>query len=153
MTTTTQVVDGFHVDDRSLTLPASVTGVVTVSFDGRYVWSFQPRRDGHAAAGAVEVSWPASLLPHLRGRTRLRLAEPGTDRVYVDRVVALGGHDEPLRLEDPHGHPLAVNKVGNLTRVFGETDTAVRQEILRATVRVLDDLREHGGVDAYLNYG
>ncbi len=153
MTTTDQVVDGFHVDDRGLTLPASVSGVVTVSFDGRYVWSFQPQRDARPGPGGLVVSWPASLQPHLRGRTRLTLAEPGTGRTYVDQEVALGGGTERIRLEDPHGHPLAVNKVGNLTRVFAETDDAARAEILRGTARVLDDLREHGGVEAYLNYG
>jgi hypothetical protein len=153
MTTTDQVVDGFHVDDHRLTLPASVAGVVTVSFDGRYVWSFRPQRDARPGPGGVAVSWPASLHPHLRGRTRLTLAEPGTGRTYVDQEVALGGGTERIRLEDPHGHPLAVNKVGNLTRVFAETDDAARAEILRGTAHVLDDLREHGGVDAYLNYG
>ena len=30
-----------QVDDRGLALPASVRGVVTVAFDGRYVWSFR----------------------------------------------------------------------------------------------------------------
>jgi hypothetical protein len=153
MTTTDQVVDGFHVDDRGLTLPASVSGVVTVSFDGRYVWSFQPHRDARPGPGGLAVSWPASLHPHLRGRTRLTLAEPGTGRTYVDQEIALGGGTERIRLADPHGHPLAVNKVGNLTRVFAETDDAARAEILRGTARVLDDLREHGGVEAYLNYG
>ena len=56
MTTTGQVVDGFHVDDRGLTLPASVSGVVTVSFDGRYVWSFQPQRDARPGPGGLAVS-------------------------------------------------------------------------------------------------
>ena len=35
-----------------------------------------------------------------------------------------------------------MNKVGNLTRVFAETDDAPRREILEGTARVLDDLRE-----------
>ena len=59
-----------------------------------------------------------------------------------------------IRLEDPHGHPLAVNKVGNLTRVFAETDDAARAEILaghRAGAR--RPARRTAGVEAYLNYG
>ncbi len=140
-----------QVDERGLALPASVRGVVTVAFDGRYVWSFQPARD---AGPDGEVPWPPSLRPHLAGRTRLTLAEPGTGRTYVDREVVFGDRPEDrIRLEDAHGHPLAVNKVGNLTRVFAETDQASRTEILTGTARVLDDLREHGGVEAYLNYG
>jgi hypothetical protein len=39
------VADGYDVDDQGLTLPSSLDGVVTVSFDGRYIWSFRPRRD------------------------------------------------------------------------------------------------------------
>ena len=31
-----------------------------------------------------------SLRPHLRGTTRLTLAEPGTGRTYVDREFVLG---------------------------------------------------------------
>ncbi len=140
-----------QVDERGLALPASVRGVVTVAFDGRYVWSFQPARD---AGPDGEVPWPPSLRPHLAGRTRLTLAEPGTGRTYVDREVVFGDRPEDrIRLEDAHGHPLAVNKVGNLTRVFAETDQASRTEILTGTARVLDDLREHAGVEAYLNYG
>ena len=149
-----QAAGSVTVDDHGLTLPASVGGVVTVAFDGRYVWSFQPRRDARPGASGPVVPWPVSLRPHLNGRTRLTLAEPGTDRTYLDREVALGtSPEEWIRLEDGHGHPLAVNKVGNLTRVFAETDDASRAEILRGTARVLDDLRECGGVEAFLNYG
>jgi SAM-dependent methyltransferase len=140
-----------QVDERGLALPASVRGVVTVAFDGRYVWSFRPDRDARPTG---EVPWPASLRPHLAGRTRLTLAEPGTGRTYVDHEVVFGGRPEArIRLEDAHGHPLAVNKVGNLTRVFAETDDASRAEILRGTAQVLDDLRGHGGAEAFLNYG
>jgi SAM-dependent methyltransferase len=149
-----QVADRRTVDDLGITLPASVGGVVTVAFDGRYVWSFRPRRDARATAQGLLVPWPVSLRPHLSGRTRLTLAEPGRGRTYVDQEVVFGGRPgHRLRIEDVHGHPLAVNKVGNLTRVFAETDDAAREEILRGTARVLEDLREHGGVVAFLNYG
>ena len=52
-----------------------------------------------------------------------------------------------------HGHPLAVNKVGTSRGPSGETDDAARAEILTGTARILDDLRERGGAEAYLNYG
>ena len=148
------VADGYDVDDQGLTLPPSLDGVVTVSFDGRYIWSFRPRRDARPGPRGPVVAWPAFLRPHLRGTTRLTLAEPGTGRTYVDREVVLGdGATDRIEVVDAHGHPLAVNKVGNLTRVFSETDDDARGEILRGTARVLDDLREHGGVEAFLNYG
>ena len=137
-----------HVDD-GIAVPAEAGCVVTVAFEGRYVWSFQPGRDSR---GGV-VAWPAALRPRLRGVTRLTLADPADGRVHLDEEVAFGSGSDRLDLADAHGHPLAVNKVGNLTRVFGETDGAVRVEILRATARVLDDLCEHGGVGAFLSYG
>ncbi len=149
-----QVADGIAVDDQGLTLPRSLDGVVGVAFDGRYVWSFRPRRDGRPGLHGPVVAWPVALRPHLRGRVRLTLSEPGTGEVYVDREVVLGDNDDRrIRLEDQHGHPLAVNKVGNLTRVFAETDDDSRAEILQGTAQVLDDLRDHGGVEAFLNYG
>ena len=130
---------------------------MTVSFDGRYVWSFQPARDATRDGARLTIGWPAALRPHLHGRTRLTVADHHDGRVYVDQVVVLGGQEPAeagqLRVEDAHGHPLAVNKVGNLTRVFAETDDGARREILEGTARVLDDLRGAGGVDAYLNYG
>ncbi len=145
------------VDDDGLSLPGDAGGVVTVSFDGRYVWSFQPARDATRDGARLTIGWPEALRPHLHGRTRLTVADHHSGRVYVDQAVVLGG-DGPaeatqLRVEDAHGHPLAVNKVGNLTRVFAETDDGARREILEGTARVLDDLRGAGGVDAYLNYG
>jgi SAM-dependent methyltransferase len=141
------------VDETGVRLPAHVQGVLTVCFDERYVWSFQPARDGVADAGGRKVPWPAALRPHLTGTTRVTVADHHTDRVHVDDQVVFAGSTEQLRLEDAHGHPLAVNKVGNLTRVFAETDGAARREILEGTARVLSDLREHGDVPAYLCYG
>jgi SAM-dependent methyltransferase len=137
-----------RVED-GIVVPDDAARVVTVAFDGRYVWSFQPGRD---ARGGV-VPWPPALQPRLRGVTRLTLADPATGRVHLDEEVECGDGRDRLELTDAHGHPLAVNKVGNLTRVFGETDDAVRVEILQATARVLADLREHGGVEAFLSYG
>jgi hypothetical protein len=141
------------VSDTGIVLPRQAAGVLTVSFDGRYVWSFQPARDAVPTRHGLRVDWPTSLLPHLNGTTRVTVTDHHTGRAYVDEQVALGEGGAPLRLEDAHGHPLAVNKVGNLTRVFSETHADARREILEGTVRVLDDLRDHGGVAAFLNYG
>ena len=153
MSTLQQVAEGLHVDDRALTLPASAGGVVTVSFDGRYVWSFRPDRDARPTARGLVVAWPPALLPHLRGTTRLALTDHGSGRTYVDQEVAFAEAAGRVTVEDAHGHPLAVNKVGNLTRVFAETDASARTEILEGTARVLETLRGPGGVEAFVNYG
>ncbi|HET7350892.1 MAG TPA: class I SAM-dependent methyltransferase [Marmoricola sp.] len=144
------------VDERGLRLPSSARGVVTVAFDGRYVWSFQPERDAEGTHKEC-VPWPASLRPHLRGTTHLTVTQlaNGTDAevTWLDDEVRFGTHQQRIRLEDPQGHPLAVNKVGNLTRVFGETGDDTKREILTSVARILEDLRTHGGVEAILNYG
>ena len=86
------------------------------------------------------------------------MASPPDDapRVHLDVEAVLGGPehaDRPLRIVDPQGLPLAVDKVGHLCRAFSETADGVREEILRGTRRALDDLAEGCGVRAYLNYG
>ena len=82
-----QVADSVTVDDHGLTLPASVGGVVTVAFDGRYVWSFQPGRDarpgasrtGGALAG-VAAAAPERAHPADPGRARDRPRRTSTVR-------------------------------------------------------------------------
>ena len=145
MAPSSSVVD--RIRDRSTTMgspcPPGSPGVLTVSLDGQYVWSFQPLRDGHIdparndrALAGVPPTPPRRAQPGRRPQPRLR---PGT----IDEEVAFGSGDSRVRVVDKHGHPLAVNKVGNLTRVFAETDASVRRSILSGTTRVLDDLREH----------
>ena len=54
---------------------------------------------------------------------------------------------------DAHGHPLAVDKAGHLTRVFSETDGDVRRHIAEGTARAIADLRDKVGIDAHVSYG
>lgn len=144
-------------DDEGVWLPQRIDGVLTVSLDGRYVWSFQPTRDGRVVPRVGPrvrvVRWPDALRHHLDGTARVQVVDHSTGEVHLDREVAFGAGAGRVRVTDRHGHPLAVNKVGNLTRVFAETDEAARRAILTGTAAVLTDLREHGGVAAYLNYG
>ncbi|NUR05907.1 MAG: hypothetical protein HOQ45_02715, partial [Nocardioidaceae bacterium] len=76
--------------DEGLLLPADARGVVTVGFDGRYVWSFRAERDGRRTVRGVVVPWPVALRPYLAGRTRLTLAQPDTGAVLLDSEAAIG---------------------------------------------------------------
>jgi SAM-dependent methyltransferase len=102
--------------------------------------------------GRHSVAWPEVLDPFLDGRTRVQVAlTDGTVLYDAERVFGSGrGRIEVI---DGAGHPLSVDKVGHLARAFEDTSEVVREEILAGTSGVLADLREHAGVEAYLNYG
>jgi len=143
-----------RVTDTHVVLPLSVRGVVTVSFDGGYVWSFRAARDGRVARDGARfdrhVAWPDALRRRLSGTTRVCLQQDGTS--LFDAPVAFGRGSTPLQLRDRHGHRLAVDSAGHLTRVFAETNADARRLVVEAAARILDDLRalHH---DAHLSYG
>ena len=128
-------------------------GPVVVSFDDRYVWSFAPERDGVRRSGSWLVDWPDALRRRLTGSARVRLSDTEGTEVFFDEQVAFGGSTEPLSFRDRQGHPLAIDKMGHLTRVFSETDPTVRAEVVAGTAKALDDLRHKVGIDAHISYG
>ena len=73
--------------------------------------------------------------------------------MHFEGPVSFRGNAAPLLLRDPHGHPLAVDKAGHLTRVFSETRGDVRRHIAEGTARAIADLRDHVGIDAHVSYG
>jgi SAM-dependent methyltransferase len=140
------------VSDEGLLVPPGDAPLV-VEIDGHYVWSLTPARDGSPASGGVLVPWPGVLRPYLSGRGRVRVTDPTGAEILYDDEVVLGSGQGALAVVDRSGHRLSVDKVGHLARSFADTDDTVRQEILAGTRRAIDDLREHAGVAAYLNYG
>jgi hypothetical protein len=89
----------------------------------------------------------------LVGTTRVRVEDTVAARVHFDADVRFAGSDEELSFRDRHGHPLAVDKAGHLTRVFSETDDDVRRQIIEGTARAIAHLRDDIGVDAHVSYG
>ena len=144
---------GVRVDDRGVLVTAHGTGPLVLSLEGRYVWSLTPERDGSAQDGGWLVEWPPVLGRFLHGTGRISVADVTGETVYFDTDVTLGDGEGTLTILDGEGHPLSVDKVGHLTRSFAATDEGIRNEILDGTQRVLRDLRETCGVEAYLNYG
>ena len=86
----------------------------------------------------------------LVGTTRVRVEDTVAERVDFDAEVSFGGSDEELSFRDRHGHPLAVDKAGHLTRVFSETDDDVRRQIIEGTARAIAHLRDEIGIDAHV---
>jgi SAM-dependent methyltransferase len=140
-------------DDGILVVDEQRDDVLVVSFDGDYVWSLQPSRDGRPSGAGLLVAWPDALRPFLHGAARVQVADVVGAGIRYDDEVRLGSGDGRIRIVDGHYHPLCVDKVGHLTRSFGATHDGVREEVLRGTARALGDLRDVAGVEAYLNYG
>jgi hypothetical protein len=141
------------VTDDHVVVPASLTDPVVVSFDGQYVWAFSPTRDGVRVRNGRQVAWPEVMRRRLDGTVRVRVADSLGDRVHFDGEVAFRDNAAPLEFCDDHGHPLALDKAGHLTRVFSETGDDVRRQIAEGTARAIADLRDKVGIDAHVSYG
>ncbi len=141
------------VTDEYVVVPASVVDPVVVTFDGQYIWSFVPRRDGGRSRLGWRVPWPPVMSAHLSGTTCVRLADAEGRQVYFEAPVSFGTSDRALVFQDAKGNPLAVDSAGHLTRVFAETTDESRKEIVAGTARAIADLRESVGIDAHVSYG
>ncbi|MFT4287768.1 class I SAM-dependent methyltransferase [Nocardioides sp.] len=126
---------------------------VMVHFDGRYLWSFTPARDGVVHDGGAFVAWPENLLRFLDGVVSIRLQDVEGEEVWWEEEHRFGTSTARVAVVDKRGIPLSVDKVGHLGRAFLETPDEVKHELLVATSEVLTVLREQCGVDAYLCYG
>ena len=76
------------VTDDHVVVPASVMDPVVVTFDGQYVWSFSPDRDGVRSRGGWQVAWPEALRTELVGTARVRLADTLDERVHFEGEIA-----------------------------------------------------------------
>jgi hypothetical protein len=141
------------VTDDFVVVAASVLDPVVVSFDDQYVWSFLPRRDGARSRGGWRVPWPAVMHDLLDGTTCVRLSDADGQRVHFEGPISFRGNASALSFRDHHGHALAVDKAGHLTRVFSETGDDVRRHIAEGAARAISDLRDRVGIDAHISYG
>ena len=86
------------VTDDFVVVGASVVDPVVVSFDGLYVWSFSPRRDGTRSRGGWRVPWPQVMRDLLDGTTCVRLSDAEGGRVHFESPVAFRGNAAALVL-------------------------------------------------------
>jgi SAM-dependent methyltransferase len=142
-----------EVDAHGLVLRDAPHVPLLVHFDGQYVWSFTPGRDGRVDGGSFRIAWPGALTPYLSGTTRVRVATYDGAVVVHDDEVVFGGGEGRVALVDEQGAPLSIDKVGHLARAFEETPDSLKQEMLEATRTVIRVLQERCGVEAYLCYG
>jgi SAM-dependent methyltransferase len=148
------VTRGMDVSTEGLVVPSSVSGAIDVVLDGQRVWSFNPDRDGRPGRGRERsVPWPKALVRHLDGVADVELVDHVSREVLHSQTVRFGEQAERVRVVDGEGNPLAVDKGGRLQRDFSNTEGSARDEIMDALERVLHDLTERCGLDAYLMYG
>ena len=146
-----------YVDDRGIHAPGPAEVAdnepIDILFGGNRVWSFTTGHDGRAEGSGMLVAWPAPLKERLDGVAQVTVVpHNGGDTLFVGSV-RFGSSDKELELVDDVGHPLSLDKGGRLQRTFDRMDEAARLELVEAARRVLDDLTQKCGLDAYLAYG
>jgi hypothetical protein len=143
---------GTDITDAGVLVPSEAS-VQVLHLEGEFLWSFTPGRDGRPTDGGLLVPWPKVLHRYLNGSARISLTDPSGEVVIFDDVVSLGTGVGQIAVVDRYGHPVSVDKVGHLQRSFAATNDQIKAEIPEGTIKVLDELRDVCGVDAYLNYG
>jgi len=134
-----------------MTAHASVSGIelsslppetvsVDISFDNRRVWSIDLRDYSHRPARTI--TWPESLVPHLRGSARITIADSNANRTFFDSEVQFTEHPERVELTDAHGRALVVNKWGALASSLETAAPGVQDRLLDAIEQVIADLRQ-----------
>ena len=142
-----------RVDDAGIVLPAGIDEPVDIRFGGHRLWSFNPTRDGKPHAGGRRVTWPGAIKERLNGTAEVRLERHLTGEELFSDTVRFGSADTPLIFTDDAGNPVTLDKGGRFQRSFDRMDADAVNLLVDASHRVLVDLVEHCGLDAYLCYG
>ena len=142
-----------HIDGKGIRLSRAYDGPLDVLIAGHRVWSFSTSRDAVRAGTGLFVAWPQPLAALLEGRAEVALVPHNGGDPLFSGPIRFGRSTAPLELVDDLGHPLSLDKGGRLQRTFDDFADESRVELIAAARRVLDDLTERCGLDAYLCYG
>jgi 2-polyprenyl-3-methyl-5-hydroxy-6-metoxy-1,4-benzoquinol methylase len=149
---TTASSGGIRIDDRGIEFPARMTGSISLFIDSQRVWSFTPEDVVEARDGSRQIDWPASLKPYLNGEAEFVIRRISDDEVVFSDLVTLGNGEGRIAVVDKHGVPMAIEKLGLLRRMWGESDDERKGVIVDAMKGLLDDLVAND-VDAFLAFG
>lgn len=145
------------VDDRGIKLPRAKAVASDVPLDVRFgahrVWSFTTGHDGRRSVTGIEVAWPAGLKARLHGVAHVTVVPHAGGEPLFAGDVGFGSSTGRLDLVDDAGHPLSLDKGGRLQRTFDRMDDGAVRDLVQASHKVLVDLVEECGLDAYLSYG
>jgi hypothetical protein len=148
---------GVHLDERGIRITGSLGGALDdpldLRLDGHRVWSFRPSRDGIRLGRSLLVPWPTALAELLDGRADVDVVpHRGGDPVFTGSFL-FGASEDPLVLTDALGNPLSLDRVGRLQRNLEDEAGPARGELIAAAYQVVQDLREHCGLDVFLCQG
>ncbi|WP_148574466.1 class I SAM-dependent methyltransferase [Nocardioides caldifontis] len=122
-------------------------------FDGRYLWSFLPSRDGRPLdGGGYLVPWPKVIRPQLHGVVDVVVSGPDTEERVDLGEVTLGRGGGRIDLRDEEGIPLTVDKGGRLERSFAALGPEEKQILLEGARRTIEVLADRG-LPAFLAFG
>lgn len=145
--------DRVEVGDDGLWLPDSLEATVDVLLGDQRLWSLDPVRDGGVVDDGLRlVAWPEALRPYLDGKADVRVREHLGGRVLFDRTVGFGSGEGVVRVVNPQGEPMAVNKWGKLGRPFS-TSSVDTEALLTGTVRLIETLSASSDDPAFLCFG
>jgi hypothetical protein len=142
-----------HIDGKGIRLSRPYDGPLDVLIGGHRVWSFNTDRDAVRSGSGLFVAWPRPLAALLDGQAAVALVPHNGGDPLFSGPIRFGRSTEPLTLVDDLGHPLSLDKGGRLQRTFDDFADESRVELIAAAHRVLVDLTEQCGLDAYLCYG
>ncbi|HWA66690.1 MAG TPA: class I SAM-dependent methyltransferase [Mycobacteriales bacterium] len=140
------------VNNRGVVLDVAGSDPLVVELDGRFAWSFTPARDRLPRSDRIVVAWPPVMKPYLNGVAHV-LVRDVAGLVHFDDDISFGDGEGRVALVDEDGFALSVDKAGHLVRAFSERDDTQRGEILDGVLRLLTDLRDRCGIEAFLNFG
>lgn len=124
---------------------------VDVYFEDHRVLSFGPK-DTVAEGPEVRYAWPLQLVSHLHGHTTVMLRDHVSGAALAVTDVAFDDAEEPTRVVNKAGRPMAVDKAGKLGVMFQDAGGQVIETVLDIAERVLADIADFGAV-AFLGYG
>ncbi|MEJ7741052.1 MAG: class I SAM-dependent methyltransferase [Nocardioidaceae bacterium] len=126
---------------------------MSIFVDGTRIWSVVARRDGEPdAGGGWLLRWPTVLRPYLSGEAQFAVRRADNGAELYRESVTLGNEKKRIRVVSAHGGPLAIDKGGHLTHMFGTTDPSRKVAVAQAIGRALDTMHELN-VTAFVAFG
>ncbi len=140
-------------DVDAIRIPAESLDPLDVLFDGRRVFSIQPRRHRAEPDGLREVPWPRAIRPYLHGTTEVTICQAGSTVSLFRGEVSFDDSNARVKFVDSDGQPLLVDKWGKAKRPFSAARAGFGKALAADLEVLLRLINEEFGRPAFLAYG